>query len=47
MSERLKKHGEDTPFGVFMKSEVSQMIKCWQAIQDNFKVLLVFSHWDQ
>lgn len=36
--ERLKKHGIDTPFGVFMKSEVARMSDCLQAVIDDLKV---------
>jgi hypothetical protein len=38
IQERLKKHGIDTPFGVFIKSEVSRMADCLQAIIDDLKV---------
>ena len=36
--EKLKRHGVDTPFGMFMKSEVTRMSVCMQAIVDDLKV---------
>lgn len=38
LMERLKKHGVDSPFVMFMKSEVSKMSECLQVIHDDLKV---------
>ena len=36
--EKLKRHGTDTPFGMFMKSEVTKMTECLQVIVEDLKV---------
>lgn len=42
--ERLKKHGVDSPFVMFMKSEVSKMSECLQVIHDDLKVCALFCY---
>ena len=36
--ERLRKHGMDTPFGLFLKSETTRMAECLQGIHSSLQV---------